>query len=140
MYRFLEVKPAWGGEGWIYTGSDPIGTPLGATVEKRPIDPRYLDNDENRTPDLIFSVDSPADDYLEGVAAEFMYPAGSKLTYVCFRNPRDIQNPNAWKIQLTIEYTDSVLGLTTSILYPWGLYAYNFNPEDVKKYIFQYRF
>ena len=140
MYRFLEVKPVWDGEEWIYPDTDPIGTPLGETVEKRPTNPRYVDGDENRIPDLIFSVDSPADDYLESIASEFKYPTGSKLTYICFRNPRDIQNPNSWKIQLNIEYTDSVLGATTSIVYPFGLYAYNFNPEDVKKYIFQYRF
>jgi hypothetical protein len=139
MYRFLEFKPVWDAdaEEWIYPDTDPIGAPLGSTPTSRPNTPRYLDKDDNRTPDLIFTA-TPDDDYLIGAAAGMRYPTGSKLTYVCFRYSS--QDPNCWKIQLTIEYTDAVLGATTSIVYPWGLYAYNFNPEDVRKYVFQYQF
>lgn len=143
MDRYLQERLVWDSDEQAFlpyfgiVGADPLTDPLG--ISSRPSNPRRIEGDENRVPDLIFSVDNPAEDYLTGKMLGYRYPENSKLTYVCSRYLK-AGDSNCFKIQLSIEYTDSVFGETTSILYPNGLDSYNFDPTKVREYYFTYKY
>lgn len=109
-------------------------------ISKRPVNPRLF-RDENTTPDVVIEL-----------RTEFVV-----RYYSCWRK-RIKNDENCWKIRLTIENINTGVGVllddsfgnysqgvieganTTQTLYPYGCDGYNFNPNHIMVYDWQYRY
>jgi len=120
---------------WGNGGAPPIGNPLGFAAFSR----RIEGGDENRSPDLIFTLEPP-EDYLINDMWGYRYVPGAVLTYICTRYYKSGLGGDFWKVQLNVQYTDAVLGDTTVILYPYGRDTYNFDPDKVNEYYFDFKY